>query len=371
MNICFIITKADEIGGAQIHVRDIARKLTDEGHVVTVIVGEPGALVDDLNSMNISVIIINSLVREISPINDICAIVRLRHEIKKLKPDLISLHSSKAGMIGRLSTFLLGVPIIFTAHGWAFANGVSENRKKIYCIIERILSKLAKKIITVSQQDKDLAIKYKVSNDRQQIVIHNGMPEIESSLINNQQRGNDVIKLISVARFSEQKDHRTLFLALSQLMQFSWELTLVGKGPLLMQYQQMATELGIENRIKFVGERHDVAIMLSHSDIFLLISNWEGFPRSILEAMRGQLPVIASDVGGVSEAVINNETGYLIPRKDVQFLRDKLELLLLNKDLREQFGKKGRELFVKNFTFESMYVKTTSLYKSVINNQKY
>ena len=366
MKVLFVITKADEIGGAQIHIRDLSTRLIKDGCHVEVIVGEEGALVSELTSRNIPVHIVPTLVRNIDPIKDFKAILSIRYLIKELKPNLISLHSSKAGIVGRLAAAFTKVPVIFTAHGWAFANGVGKKQQKLYVFIERMMAPLAKKIITVSKQDKELALKYNVASNEKQVVIHNGMPELDLNPTDKIRADGKTVNMISVARFSEQKDHKTMFLALSELTDLDWRLQLVGKGPLLEHYQQLAEQLGILKRIEFLGERHDVAQLLSNSDVFLLISNWEGFPRSILEAMRAGISVIASDVGGSSESIIDNETGFLIKRGDVRMLKDKIRYLIENPNLREQFGAAGYARYKANFTFEAMYTKTKALYASLL-----
>ncbi|WP_161537544.1 glycosyltransferase family 4 protein, partial [Escherichia albertii] len=308
MKLLFIITKADEIGGAQIHIRDLTNQLLLDDHIVDVIVGENGALVSELKKKNVPVHIVPSLVRQINPVKDFMATFFIRRLIKKIRPDIISLHSSKAGIVGRFAAIGMNIPVLFTAHGWAFANGVGKKQQKLYCAIERFMTPFARKIITVSQQDKDLAVKYRVASSDKQVVIHNGMPDIDISSVQKSNAGSTAVNLISVARFSEQKDHKTLFLALKGIDDLEWRIQLIGKGPLLVYYKELAAELGISDRVQFLGERHDVAHLLHQSDVFLLISNWEGFPRSILEAMRAGIPVIASDVGGSSESVTDNHT---------------------------------------------------------------
>ncbi|EOK4231166.1 glycosyltransferase family 4 protein [Escherichia coli] len=366
MKVLYIITKADEIGGAQIHIRDLSSRLKEDGHDVVVIVGEHGALVDELIKRGVAYHIVPSLVREINPIKDLRAVIEISKLISILDPDIISLHSSKAGIIGRLAALRKKKPVIFTAHGWAFANGVSKNRQKLYCIIEKIIEPLASKIITVSEQDKQLALELNVSSHEKQVVIHNGM--IQSSLpprfVNR--TSNKTVELISVARFSEQKDHRTLFVALSQINNLNWRLTLVGKGPLLEYYKTLARKLNIHERIQFLGERHDVAELMVRSDVFLLISKWEGFPRSILEAMRAGLPVIASNVGGTSEAINDGITGFLVEREDVDGLKHKLCKLLSEPELCFNMGQAGYQSFISNFTFDVMYQKTYYLYESLL-----
>lgn len=367
MKICYVITKADEIGGAQIHIRDLSKNLLKDGHTPVVITGEKGLLVDYLHEMGVEVHVVNDLQRAISIIKDFSALWKILRLLKSIKPDIVSLHSSKAGVLGRIACTLLNIKVIFTAHGWAFANGVDEKEKRKYIKIEKFLSKLANKIITVSKQDKNLAIKYKVASEQKQIVIHNGMYDLSIEKDHNlQDRNSDVCQLVMVARFSEQKDHKTLFKALEHLRNENWHLNLIGKGPSLEENIKLVESLNLSNKITFLGERNDVDEYLLRMDIFLLIANWEGFPRSILEAMRSSLPIIASDVGGVSEAITDAKNGYLIPRGDYELLNERLGSLIRDTELRTSMGIKNRSDYIKYFTFEAMYRKTLQLYLEVI-----
>ena len=115
-----------------------------------------------------------------------------------------------------------------------------------------------------------------------------------------------------VARFSAQKDHTTLLRALAGLQDQPWELDLVGEGPRVAETESLAASLGIRERVHFLGQHMDVDQILARAQVGLLVTNWEGFPLSILEAMRAGLPVVASAVGGVGESVRDQETG--IPR---------------------------------------------------------
>ena len=106
--------------------------------------------------------------------------------------------------------------------------------------------------------------------------------------------------------------------------------------------------------------------MLNRSDVFVLTSKWEGLPRSIIEAMRAGLPVIASDVGGVSELVEEGITGYLVPRDDADTLKDRLETLIDNSQLRLQMGMAGYQRFIDKFTFERMLKETVEVYEEAL-----
>src|SRR3954470_23222452 len=120
-------------------------------------------------------------------------------------------------------------------------------------------------------------------------------------------------------RFKSQKKHHTLLRPLAVLAG-AWQLDLIGDGPLLPQAQLLAGELGLKDRVRFWGQRMDVETLLATAQVALLVTNWEGFPRSILEAMRAGLPVVASRVGGITESVLEGETGFIVPRGDVEGL---------------------------------------------------
>lgn len=365
MNIIFIITRSDAIGGAHIHVRDMAQRLLLEGNQVNVIVGGNGIYTKWLEDTNIPYTTAKHLVREINIFQEFLAYLELKKILTHLKPDLISTHSAKAGCLGRLAANSLKIPVIYTAHGWPFAEGVGNLSSKIYIFLEKKLSKLSSRIITVSLQDKNLAIHHHVADKDQQVVVHNGMPNID--LPKPQRTESHNIVITCIARIDQQKDHKTLLIALSKLKQKNWQLKLVGEGQLTQQLKATCSDLGIENKILFLGYRKDIAEILAATDIFVLISNWEGFPRSILEAMRASLPVIASNVGGVSESVIDGKTGYLVQRGDSTTLENKLLELMTSKKLREDFGHQGRERFLKYFTFDAMFEKTQNLYKEIIS----
>src|SRR5208282_1690726 len=107
-----------------------------------------------------------------------------------------------------------------------------------------------------------------------------------------------------------------------------FRLQFVGDGPLLDAAMRLSTEVGMDRRVEFLGLRGDVEKLLSEAQVFVLASNYEGFPISIVEAMRAGLPVVASDVGGVRESVQDGHNGFLIPRGDKTMLRDKLKVLI-------------------------------------------
>lgn len=360
MRVAFIITQSDPVGGAQIHVRDLSRQLKADGCDVHVITGNRGQISRELEELGIVIHVVDAMERRIKPTLDLKAIFQVRSVLKSIGPAIVSTHSSKAGLIGRIASWGLGSPVLFTAHGWAFTAGVQFSKRLMYAALEKLGSFFCHRVITVSNYDKEIALKWKVVSADKILTIHNGMPA--GSEFPHAVPTQSHARLISVARFDEQKDHETLLYALADIRDLNWHLRLVGGGPLRSEIEKLVTRLNLNNRVTFLGQRFDVPALLAESDIFLLISNWEGFPRSILEAMRAGLPVIASNVGGVSEAVKESDTGYLVERGDAVALRDHLHQLIMFPDFRSELGTRGRATFEQKFMFDRMYLRTRQLY---------
>lgn len=352
MKVLFLITRGDEIGGAQTHVRDVMLGLRDKYNIECILAtGSVGKFTDEMQQNGIKIFHIKSMKREIC-LNDFNAFLELRKLVKKIKPDIISCHSSKAGVLGRLATIGLSIKKVFTAHGWAFTEGIPERKAKFYKNIELILSYLTDAIINVSQYDRQLALSNNIKSKH--YVIHNCIPDniqIKREVFRDK---NEIpIRFVMVARFCEQKDHETLIKAFSNISPNKWHLSLLGGGD-STEIEKLVSKLNLDSNIDFIGEVSNVQDYLNKANVFMLISNYEGFPISIIEAMKTGLPVIASDVGGVCKAVIDEQNGYLIPRKDIAALQTRLKNLIENPDLLIKFGQESREMYERNFTLNNM-----------------
>ncbi len=362
--IAQILTRSDTIAGAQVHVRDLSKALKSRGHEVTVLVGGNGPFCEDMRRNEIGFRTLTSLVRWIDPIRDPLAVLEIRRHLKELQPDLVATHSSKAGWLGRLAARSLGLPVTFTAHGWAFAPGVSKGAAGFYRVAEMVAAPFATRLITVAEHDRELALRKRVGQADQIRTIHCGVPAIADALHAMPER--DPPHIVMIARFDVQKDHQTLFRALADLQELNWTLELIGDGPREARLRALGESLGIASRVQFPGLRSDVAERLAQAQLFVLTSNYEGFPISILEAMRAGLPVIASNVGGVSESVQDGRTGRVVPPRDVAATRAALKQLLSSSRLRMELGAAGRKRFEENFTFEKMVDSTIALYADAI-----
>lgn len=367
MNVVFVITRSDVIGGASVHLLDLASGLQSRGYDITLLVGGEGIFLQYARERSLKCISLKNMVREINLIADFRAVRELRHILKKLGPDFIHLHSSKAGIVGRLSTLGLSVPCIFTAHGWAFTEGVSPLRRCVYRFIERLMAPLASRIITVSRYDRSLALANGVGTPSQLVAVHNGMPDLPAGVFGRQAVSGEVVRLVMVARFEVPKDQLCLLRALALISAECWHLELIGDGPQIQEAIELTASLGLTDKVTFSGACNDVALRLSASDVFILVSHWEGLPLTILEAMRAGLPVIASDVGGVVEAVVDGETGYLIKRDCEEMLAERIKFLLGDANLRLRMGAAGRFRYESTFTFSLMLDKTIAIYDEVLS----
>jgi glycosyltransferase involved in cell wall biosynthesis len=363
LRIAYIVTRSDLIGGVQVHVRDLAASLNQHGHEAVVLTSDSGPYVETLRAAGVETVPLRHLRAAIRPFQDARALFEIRSILKRLQPDLLSAHSSKAGVLGRAAARLLGLPVVFTAHGWAFTPGIPRREAAVYRLIEQLAAPLATRIITVSEFDRQLALSHGLASPDKVVTVHNGMPDIPSDL--RADPGRSPVRLVMTARFEPQKDHRTLFRALAGLEDQPWQLDLIGDGPLLPEAEAMVRDLGVAQRVRFWGQRMDVAQRLAEAQVAVLITNWEGFPRSILEAMRAGLPVVSSDVGGIAESVRDGETGFVVPRGDAEALQHRLKELLHDPGLRTRMGASGRERYEKNFTLDHTVEKTLTVYREI------
>lgn len=341
--------------------------MRDRGHQVRILVGGDGVFRDKAHERGLETIGLKFMVYKPSPWRDIRALFELMGHLRRSRPDLIHAHSSKAGFLGRIAARVSNIPSVFTAHGWAFADGVKPWRRRMALLLERLAGPISNKIITVSHYDYDLAVRLRVASPSRMVCIHNGVPE--GSLTHRASPSDSPPKIVMVARFDLQKDPFGLIDALGLLPGLSWSCDFVGEGPLLESARRRAAELGLSDRVRFLGHSDQVEAVLQESQIFTLVTHWEGLPLSIIEAMRAGLPVIASDVGGVNELIEDYDTGFLIPKEDVQALASRLSLLIKDPTLRSRLGVAGRRRFENHFSMGRMIDRTEAVYHEVVERK--
>jgi glycosyltransferase involved in cell wall biosynthesis len=373
MKILYAVTGA-EYGGAVVHVVGLMRADVKLGHTVGLISAPEPRLMSEAKSFGVQFFPNRFFIRRVKLLNDIRSIWPVFQAIRRFKPDIISAHSTKAGFAVRLCGALLGKPVIFTAHGWAFTEGRKPWKRKVLVLLERLAAKVTEKIICVSRHDIDLAIKFKVVSTGKLVLIHNGVEpspflKADSQDIKHELNIGKVPVLTMVGRLVSQKDPLT-FLEACRFINQDYQAVIVGDGELREQIETFITQNQLDNKVILTGERKDVPEILAASDIFVLASNWEGLPLVIIEAEMAGLPVVASRVGGVAELVQDGTTGFTVPPRDARALAEALKKLIENAPLRQSLGRAGREKALNEFTFDRMLEKTHKVYEEVLGGKQ-
>jgi glycosyltransferase involved in cell wall biosynthesis len=368
MKIVHVLTRGDVLGGAQSHVRELSLELRALGHDVTVITGAPGLFTDQLRDAGIPCLHMKSLVRPLRPHRDVAALVELWNALRKLKPDLVCAHTAKAGSLGRAAARLHHIPSVFTPHGWSIFDRTALEPNPLHCWMEQMAAHLGTRVINVCEAERTVARLYHVCPPRQLDVVHNGIadsPEIRTRAVEAQPP-----VIVMVARFAAQKDHATLLHALTTLQSLDWTLQLVGAGELQQDIVAQLKTPGLRDRVSILPATTNVGRLLMEAQLFVLSTHFEALPISILEAMRAALPVIATDVGGIHEAVVHERNGLLVPRADVPALRSALARLIASSAQRVAMGDAGKQRWKENFTATTMAARTIEVYNRALENNR-
>lgn len=366
MRILQVITRADSIGGAQIHLLQLSTELVRQGHEVHVAAGPGTSYPEALRRAGCVFHPIPTLNNSLSPLRVLGSFSALRALIREIKPDLVCGHSSVAGILSKLAAADRKVPSVFTAHGWSFTGGGSALKRVLSAAVEKLFTGLNARIICVSEYDRRIALKLGVAAGRL-VTIRNGIPFLPEPEARSSARGR-TFTVAMVARFAKQKRQDILVRALAGIGDI--QVRFVGDGPLEGDVKALAAKLGLGSKAVFLGWRDDIEGILAGVDAFCLVSDYEGLPLTILEAMRSGLPCVVNDVSGCGEAVVDGETGYLVPRGDVATLAARLKRLCEDPESALRMGRAGRGRFEECFTLQRMVDQTVALYRAVLAERR-
>ena len=333
MKILQIITLC-ELGGAQSVVINLANKLCEE-HDVIVAAGEGDGKMFTMLDSRVKQERLPHLQRALSPKNDLLTIFDMRRLYRKYKPDIIHLHSSKAGMLGRVA--FPSKKVIYTVHGF---DSIRLAYRK-FLPIERLMQWACKAIVGVSKYDEVWMKAEKITKSVS--YVYNGIvrPTPPGNLSFNIPTSYKKT-ILCIARLSPQKKC-DMFMSVAELLPdyaFVW----IGNQNEVAEHPE---------NVFFLGNIPNAGAYCSIADLFMLPSNYEGLPMVILEAMSFGKPVVASNVGGISEIVENGKNGYTIENK-AEVFAEKIKYILENKEVYSQFSKYAQERFIKDLTVEKM-----------------
>lgn len=261
---------------------------------------------------------ISELQRDISLKKDFISFIQIYNIIKKIEPDVVHCHSSKAGVLGRIAAKFFGkCKIIYTPHSYIFQNpNLSLIKKKFFILLEKILTKYCtNKVINVASDEFELAQECKLGDKNKFIVIHNGI-KVED---NDKRNIKNEKAVICITRFDEQKNPYEIIKIAEKIYQRRKDIIfyLVGNGIYYLPIKQYVTEKKINNII-LIGYSNDVKKFLLKGRVFLSTSLYESFPYAILEALSYGLPVVCTNVIGNREIVKNQQTGWLYNVGDIE-----------------------------------------------------
>ncbi len=362
--ILYISTNADEAGAPR-HVESLVKAFLNK-YSVYCLFGNSGPVADRLIKVGVQVNYVNHMQNSINPVYDMLALTRVFFYVSNIKPDLIHCHSAKAGVIGRIVSAATSIPCVYTVHGWGW-RGMPFIKKKMIEFLERCFAHvgLTYYIAVANTVKKDALALLKIPSERCSL-IYNGVEQ--EGGVRDDIRINK-FTLFMAARVCAAKDHLTLLQAFGKLDN-KYRLILCGSGTDQGSFKESARRIVGESysRITFVGETSNVYGYLNQCDIFLLISNFEALPMSIIEAMSIGLPVIASDVGGVSEIIDNEMNGILIRKSNVEDLVAGI-LKLEDDNFRCFLGNSARRKYIEMFDYQKMIKKVDECYNKILGQE--
>lgn len=347
-------------------------------------IGPEGSLLDQAKKQKLNVSIIPQLRRAINPAHDIIALIKLYLFIKKNNFKIVHTHSSKAGIIGRWAAHLAKTPVIVhTIHGLPFYSYQNKFLNLFYKFLEQISAKITAKLITVSNTIIAEAIEAGIAKKDKFITIYSGIEldrfnsciQNASSLRVKLNIPQNAIVIGKIARLFHNKGHVYVLEAAQEIIKNNKDVyfLFVGDGILKKALERKAIELKISHNIIFTGliTPDKIPAYIHAMDIVVHASLHEGLPRAVVEAFACKKPVVAFDIDGAREIVREGETGFLVPAKDKGALKNKICQLISSKDQRNDFGMRGYETVVKNFTKEKMISDIDRLYKELLSQCGY
>ncbi len=370
--VLHIITRASW-GGAQRYVYDMA---TDSSSFIQAVATESsGALIDELHDAGITVYHLSYARKSILPFHDVRTLIDIVKLLRRVKPDIVHLHSSKMGLLGGLACRIVGIPrIIFTSHGWPY----NENRPFPILLIFKILS-----VIILMCSHKTIAVSKAVYNSRPYGLFSKKMIPIYLAIhqptYKDATKARDVILRKTrftdcekcffigiIGELTKNKGHETLIRAFKIIRKKfdNVKLVCIGNGGLFPELHKLTVDLNIDHSVAWIKNFKDAAIFMKAFDVVVTPSYTEALGYVPLEAGLAGIARVASNVGGLPELIENNVNGLLVKRNNPEELAYALEKLITNDELRQRLGEQAK-IDLEHFTnLDEMRGKIYEVYKN-------
>ena len=354
-----VITKG-EVGGAQTHVIELCRALQGQVRFTAVIGGadEHSFLGKALCALGVQVIALPSLRNSLNPLQIAASIRGLLQQISVHQPHLIHVHSAVAGVVARVAGKISQTPVVYTVHGFGFKPQAPRLIRWNAWLAEASMAAWTTRMICVSEYEKNLSEQLPMDPNRVS-VIRNAIGDVPWQ----SQAAQEPASIVMVARLAAPKRPDLLIQALGLLAKQGQRpaTRLLGGGPDKRSIQQMASELDLPH-IDIQGDVHNVPEQLAQHQIFVLLSDHEGLPMSILEAMRAGMAIVASRLPGIGELIEDEQHGLLVDN-DPNAIAHQLTRLLRDPKLRQQLGQNARARYEAEFKPQAMASKVLDIYR--------
>lgn len=328
--ICHIITKL-ELGGAQEVALHVVSHLDRTKYRAMLITGPGGLLTEEAQRIpHVEVRILPALGRQIHLFDDLDALVELTTLLRRIRPSIVHTHSSKAGILGRWASWFAGVPVIVhTIHGYGITPVQSRWVQRLLITVERMTGWITTQWVAVSKADIRKGKAWHLFRNNVLLVrpgidprpFQQAPVNSNRDLLRRELGAQTSTRVIgTVACLKPQKAPED-FIEVANLVTVSHpdvRFVLIGDGELRAPIESLIARYGLQNRVHLAGWRRDIPAVMQALDIFLLTSHWEGLPRVLLEARAAGLPIVATNVGGADEVVVEPAVGTLCRAGDTE-----------------------------------------------------
>jgi len=328
--------------------------------------------IKEANTRGIKIVPIPSLVRKISPVQDLRAFFCLWRLMIQEKPSIVHTHTSKPGILGRWAAKMSGVPIIVhTPHGHVFYGHFGPLASRFFLLVERLMAFITDRMVALTEGEKNDYIAFSICDPDKIVTIHSGV-EIDRYMtveVNIEDKKKSLglnpkgLVVGTVGWLLPIKGPIYLLKAMARVWQSHPKINLVfvGKGELEDELRTEAFRMGVSEKVTFLGWRDDIPEIMHTLDIFVLPSLNEGMGRVLVEAMAAGKPVVASRVGGIPDLVKHGQNGLLVESGDIEGLSLAIRKLLIDKKMRDEMGRRGKTMAL-DFGVEKMVEKIDALY---------
>ncbi len=385
MKILRVIARLN-MGGPALHVAYLTAGLRERGYDTTLVAGSLARGEDSMafvaDELGVEVVRIDELGREISPLRDLAATIRLARLIRRERPQILHTHTAKAGTVGRVAALLAGSRrppiVIHTFHGHVLRGYFGPLRSLFFRLLERWLASSTTALVAVSPQVRDDLVALRVAPRERFVVIRLGI-ELDERVAAEQDGRAESRRYLGIpgdrfavgwiGRMTAVKRTDDVLVAFKALRDSGVEacLCMVGDGPDRDQLERRAQELGVVRDMLFLGYQEDVAPFYAAFDALVLPSGNEGTPVSAIEALAAGRPVVATRVGGVPDVVRDGEDGFLVEVGATDELAERLARLARNPALRKRMGEEGRARVLPRYAVDRLVDDVDQLYRSLLS----